>query len=245
MLRRARFWAFLGVMVLALAGTMVLTAAKAAPNIQLRATFRGEVLPGAPGADYYVDKILNDARGPYVTDNRKGVSVWFTPDRGDLFFKFEHHSSRSALVIFPNDSTPCGFLPDTAGVYPELPDDPVDFLRFMTNNYFAYGPPYCNFLTMTPGVPQQVRMWTAICSTNEHYFYIKYNDSDPTHIAGVVEAVAFDTNGDGKLDRWEIYPVPGTNDAAYLWKWPEGNDQGGGCFYMTAPMPFKLILERL
>jgi hypothetical protein len=239
MSKRIRLWGVWSVLgFVFLLGIWVFGAPGAkAPNVQLRATFQTQTDAGIPC------KILNDSKGSYVTD-KSAVSVWITADRGDLDFVIEHHSNRSAFFVFPNDYTTCGYLPDTAGVYPELPDDPVNYLRFHTNNLFSIGGPHLNFLTMTPGVTQQVRLFVFMCSTLTHHYYINYNDSNPTHEAGVVDVMAFDNNGDGKLDRWEISPTPGTTDMAWIWRHPEGSDQQDNCFYMATPMPFKLILER-
>jgi len=232
--RKMKVWAFLGVVGLVLAGAFVLTAAKPPADIKLRASFETQTDLGTPC------NIMNDDKGPYVTD-KKGVSVWITGDVGDLFFKFEHHSSRSMKVIFPYFYSPsCGWLPDTTGLYPDLPDEPVDFFRFVTRNSPAYWGPQLNFLTMTPEVHYTVRLWTTICTTEQHYFLLNYNDSDPSHLSGLVDVVAYASGG--KLVRWVITP---TNETAYIYKWPEGNDQAGSCYYTAAPMPFTLILERL
>ncbi len=219
--------------------------AKPAPNVQLRASFRGLTNPEFAGTEfYYVDKILNDDHGPYVTTGNKAVEVYFTSDNGELFFKIEHHANRPVNVVFPYALGPCGYLPDTVGIYPDLPDETVDFFRFKTYNSSAFGPPKINFLTMTPEVPQQVRLWTTICTISRHYFILNYNNSNPKHIAGVVEATAFDGDNDGTLDRWEINPIPGTNDLAWIYKHPE-NNRDEVCPFGAFPMPFKLILERL
>ncbi len=218
--------------------------AKPAPKIQLRASFLGLTNPELPGYDYYVDKIHNDDQGAYMTTLNNSVEVYFTSDKGELFFKIEHHANRSVNVVFPYVLGPCGYLPDTVGIYPDLPDETVDFFRFKTYNSPAFGPPKINFLTMTPGVPQQVRLWTTICTISRHYFILNYNDSDPSHITGVVEATAFDDNDDGTLERWEINPVPGTGDLAWIYKHPE-NRKDDVCYFGYFPMPFKLILERI
>jgi hypothetical protein len=55
---------------------------------------------------------------------------------------------------------------------------------------------------------------------------------------------AFDDNNNGTLDRWEMYPIPGTDDQAWIYKHPE-NNRDEVCYFGTFPMPFKLILERL
>ncbi|OGD22659.1 MAG: hypothetical protein A2W03_16285 [Candidatus Aminicenantes bacterium RBG_16_63_16] len=191
-----------------------------------------------------MDKILNDDQGPYVTTGNNSVEVWFSGDKGELYFKIEHHAERSVRVVFPYAQGPCGFLPDTVGLYPGLPDEPVDFFRFKTYNSAAFAAPRINFLTMTPGVPQQVRLWTTICTISRHYFILNHNNSNPTGITGVVEAMAYDNNNDGKPDRWEIYPVPGTNDQAWIYKHPE-NNRDAVCPFGSFPMPFMLLLERL
>ncbi len=237
MFKKKRVWAFVVFGALVLDGAFVLTAGKPPADIKLRASFEAQTDLGIPC------NILNDAKGPYVTD-KNAVNVWITGDVGDLLFKFEHHSGRSMRVIFPYFYSPsCGWLPDTTGLYPDLPDTPVDFFRFRTRNSPAYWGPQLNFLTMTPGQHYIVRLWVTICTTVEHYFLLLYNVPDPAALGGLVDVVAY--GSPGKLVRWEMTPLPGTDDIAYIKKWPEGNDQAGSCYYTSAPMPFKLILERL
>jgi len=236
MLKKRGIWVLVLVLGLVLVGAIVLTAAKPAPNIMLRAYFMDADENEIPY------NITNDAKGPYVTGST-GVDVWFTSDVGNLFFEFEHHSGRSLGMIFPYFLSPCGWLPDTAGLYPDLPDEPVDYFKLITRNGPAFGGPRLNFLQMEPNVHKQVRLWTTICTTQQHFFYFNYNNQNPTNISGVVDVIAFESGG--KLVRWEITPVPDSGNLAWIYKWPEGNDKDGGCFYTVAPMPFKLILERL
>ena len=227
-------------------GRIFLFGAKAVPNVQLRATFRCETLPGAPGADYYLDKICNDARGSYTTDKTKTVAVWFTGDYGELEFRVDHNSTRSAIVVLPKEGTTCGTLPDTAKIYPELPDEPVDYLRIKTYNGPAYiGGPRLNFLQMTPGQVCRVRLWVFFDTIDRHYFMLNYDATDTGTESGIVEAVAFDDNTDGRLDRWEISPLSGSGDLARVYKHPEAGPDETNCFFGTFPMRFKLILERL
>lgn len=219
--------------------SLILFGGKPAPVVELRATFEAISESGLPST------ILNDAQGPYVTDGVHNISVWFTSDNGELFFKLEHHCDRSALVIFPPVYVDCGgYLPDTAEIYLELPDEPVDFFRFKTYNSPAFAGPRINFLQMTPGVPKQVRLWTTICTTQRHYFVLNYNNTDPNKISGVVEVTAYDDNGDGTLDRWVMSPVLGSGDMATILKHPEKREKEI-CNYGTHLMPFKLVLERL
>lgn len=247
MSKRGRFWAFLWVAALVLAGALVLSAARPQPNVQLRASFRGLTDPAFPGDPaFYVDKVLNDAQGPYVTGDNGNVSVWITSDVGDLFFEIQHHSGRSALVVFPDLDTPCGYLPDTAGIYPLLPDVPLDFLRIRTYNNSSFLGPKLNFLKMSAGVPKQVRFWFLMCTADVHNILLDYNNSDPGAQSGFVEVTAFDVNGDGTLDRWEISPVSGTNDMVWIKQNPESRGLNREpCFFGGFPMPFKLVLERL
>ncbi len=224
--------------VLVVAGVFVLAGGKPAPNVQLRADFMPFTDLGAPCV------ILNDSKGPYVTDGRHNVSVWFTSDVGDLFFKFEHHAERSMIIKFPNVYSECGgWLPDS-GFIDERPDEPIDFFRFTTHNNDAYAPPKVNFLTMTPGVPTLTRLWTTFCTTQRHYYFMNYDLAAGGKISGTVEVTAFDDNGDGKLDRWVFVPVTGTGDAADIFKHPETGDDSINCPFGTFPMPFKLVLYR-
>jgi hypothetical protein len=244
MSRKIMVFGALGVFVILCLSGLWVFGAKPAPKIELRASFLGLTDPQYSGYDYFVNKIFNDDQGAYVTTGNNAVEVYFTSDKGELFFKIEHHADRSVNVVFPYALGPCGYLPDTVGIYPDLPDETVDFFRFKTYNSSAYGPPKINFLTMTPGVPQQVRLWTTICTISRHYFILNYNNSNPTNIAGVVEVTAYDDNNDGTLDRWEINPVPGTGDLAWIYKHPE-NKKDEICPFGAFPMPFKLILERV
>ncbi len=231
----------MGGVVLALAGAFVLTAGKPAPNVQLRATFQPLTDLGVPCT------FLNDPKGAYVTDGHHNVSVWITGDVGDLFFKFEHHAERSMYILFPRAYADCaGWLPDTAGLYPELPDEPIDFFRFTTFNGSSYAPPKANLLKMTPGVPTQVRLWTTFCTTQRHYYFMNFYQNSGSKQSGLVEVTAFDDTvpPDGKLDRWVMVPIPGTGDVANIYKHPETGDDSINCLFGTFPMPFKLVLER-
>lgn len=245
MSRKIRFWGALGLLGFLLVMSYGVFGAKVAPNIQLRASFRGLTNPAFPPdtPGFYADKILNDANGPYVTADNGSVSVWLTSDVGNLVFDIQHHSGRSALFVFPNSPTPCDYLPDTAGVYPELMDDPVDYLSVRTYNNYGFTGPKLNFLTMPVGITQQVRLWVWMCTAQIHGYKIKYNEPDPARDAGVVEVTAFDTSGDGKPDRWEISPMTGTNDLAWILVNPSGRAKGA-CYFGSFQMPFKLILER-
>lgn len=236
--------AIFGVLCLSLFACLWLFGAKPAPSVQLKASFRGLTNPAFQGSpEFYVDKFLNDAKGPYVTDGKHNVSVWFTSDNGELFFKFEHHSARSMLIIFPYFSNECGQLPDTAGIYPGLPYEPIDFFRFATYNSSAFAEPRLNFLTMPLETPLPVRLWTTMCTTQRHYFFMNFSH-DVGKITGVIEVIAHDLSGDGKPDQWELYPVPGTGDMAKIYKHPETGDDSINCLFGEFPMPFKLILER-
>ncbi len=251
MSRKIRFWGALGLLGFLLAGSYWVFGAKAAPNIQLRASFRGLTNPAFPSdtPEYYVDKILNDSQGSYVTDSSNGISVWITPDFGNLRFEFEHHSGRSAFFVFPDLVTACGTLPDTAGVYLGLPDDPVDYIVMWTCYDSYCAGPKLNLLTMpisTPEQPrpQQVRLWMRMCTAAVHDFRIMFNQPDPQRDAGIVEVCAFDKNGDGKPDRWEFSPAAGSNDLAWIYINPSGRAKSY-CYFGAFPMPFNLILERL
>ncbi len=224
------------VLGLSLFASLWLFGAKPAPNVQLKASFVADLPFGAIGT------FQNDARGPYVTDGKHNVSVWFTSDAGDLFFKFEHHSMRSMRILFPNVGNECGMLPDTAGIYPELPDEPVDFFRFTTFNSPAFMEPKLNFLTMPAETPVQVRLWTTICTTQRHYFFLNYS-REIGKISGVIEVTAH-ADASGKLVSWELYPIPGTGDLAKIYKHPETGDDSINCLFGEFPMPFKLILDR-
>jgi hypothetical protein len=219
--------------------------AKPKADVPLKASFRS--LTGDPGTAgteaYYVDKILNDAMGPYTT-NRNGVSVWLTGNNGDLFFRIEHHSARSVQVIFPyfQDPETGWWLPNTAGIYADLPKEPVDFFKLQTYNSSAYAAPKVNFLTMKAGDDVPVRLWTTICTTQRHYFFMNYA-KDVGTVSGVVRVRAFDNGSDDYATRWEIYPDPATVDVAKIWK---QSDSGQNVFYyfLDAPMPFLLTLQK-
>jgi hypothetical protein len=248
-MKRARLVAGLMSAVLVLGLSVVLQGQKGGgktpPDVPLRATFRSLTDADATGRDFYVDKLLNDEGGSYVTDKTRSVEVYFTGAAGELFFKIEHHSGRTVRVIYPAlSNSQAGWLPDTAGYDPDLPDEPVDFFRFRTyNNSAVFGPlSGVNFLTMPVDQPTPVRLWTAICTTQRHYFFVNF-EQDIGKISGVVEVTAF-AGTDGKPARWDIRPVPSTDDVTHLWKQSE---TGKNAFYDfgDAPMPFLLTLERL
>ena len=218
--------------------TLVL-AGKPVANVQLRASFEPLMAPEVPYA------IQNDAKGPYVTDGKHNVSVWFTGDNGELFFKFEHHSSRSMIIHFPYAYSECGgWLPDTAGDYPNLPDEPIDFFRFTTFNSDAFAPPKVNFLTMPADTPTPVRLWTTFCTTQRHYYFMNYSLTQ-NRISGVVGVTASRLTPNGPNVRWVITPVFGSGGMAEIYKHPETGDDSINCPFGAWPMPFKLVLERL
>jgi len=233
----------LGIVCLAVLAVLLTlgSAAKPVPNIQLRATFAEFTDAGIPCT------ILNDAKGPYMTGGNNSVSVWITGDFGDLFFKFEHHSERSMKILFPYAYSDCGgWLPDTAGLYPDLPDEPIDFFRFQTMSSDSYAPPKANFLTMPAGTPTRVRLWTTFCTTKRHYYFMNYYQTQ-NKTSGQVEVTAYDTTvpPDGKLDRWVMVPVSSSIGEADIFKHPETGNENINCPFGRFPMPFKLVLERL
>jgi len=232
-----------GVLAVSLVAGLWLFAAKPVPNVQLRAYFRGLTNPDLAGSpEFYVDRFLNDGKGPYTTF-KTAVSVWFTGDAGELKFIADHHSNRSLLVVFPNFGNECGWLPDTAGAYPEVPDEPIDFFKFQTYNSPAFAEPRLNFLTMPEETPLPVRLWTTFCTTERHYFFMNFS-TEIGKISGVVEVIAHDFDDDGTLDQWEVYPLTGSADIAKIYKHPETGDDSINCLFGEFPMPFRLILER-
>jgi hypothetical protein len=55
----------------ALIGAQTVQGAKPAPDVQLEASFQAASADGAHGTpEFYADKLLNDAKGPYVTRRR-------------------------------------------------------------------------------------------------------------------------------------------------------------------------------
>jgi hypothetical protein len=231
---------------LAIAGLVLgygLYGAKPKAPLQVRVSFEGLTDPNFPpnDANYYVQKFHNDALGPYVGAN--GVTAQITGDLGDFVFEIPHHSGRSVLVIFPPVPSQLGdYLPDTAGVYPDpMPDDPIDYFVMRTYNSFAIKK--LNFLTMKPNTSAQVHFWAWMCTESVHSYRVIYNQPDPDHDAGVVQVTAFDQNPqDGVVDRWEITPVTGSGDMAWITRWDRKQDW---LYYGSHPMPFKLIIERL
>jgi len=184
-------------------------------------------------------KLFNDDFGPYVTAT--DIKVHITGDVGDFVFEIPHHSGRTVLVHFPQASAGGEDLPDTGGLYP-AEDDPVDYFVFRTYNAdWANANTRLNLLTMTPDVPQTVRLWNWLCTASTHGYHIKYNNPDLYHDGGPVEIVASDTDSDGKLDHWELTPLPGTGDVAWITR----IDRKVKIDFGGWPMPFKLILDRL
>jgi hypothetical protein len=225
-----------------------------AANVQLRAYFLELTNPDATGYDFYVNKILNDTAEPYVTNGNGSISVWITPDNGELFFKFEHHADRAPNVIFPLAAAlqpQCGYLPDTIGLYENLPEEPVDFFRFNTYNSDAFAGPKLNLLDMAPWTvtnpnTQQIRLWTTVCTTERHYFLLNYNNFNVDSITGIVQVTAYDNEpADGQIDRWVFEPIAGTEGIVQVVK-QEGNGKNQfHCDFGVHFMPFVLVLERI
>jgi hypothetical protein len=146
-------------------------------------------------------------------------------------------------VVFPYASSELGFLPDTVGIYDNLPDEPVDFFRFKT--YSRYTLPPVNLLTMTKDVATKITLWTTVCTTDRHYLLLNYNEPDIDEISGHVQVTAYDDDGNGVLDYWVIEPLEGTNSLVRIVK-QEGNGKNQyHSDFGYHNMPFKLILERL
>jgi len=227
MLKKTRVWAFLAGIGLALAAAFVLNAGRPPANVQVRASFQDLTDTGIPCT------ITNDDQGPYVTDGRE-IRVWISGDVGDLHFQSEHHSGRSLKVIFPPFNGTCGSLPDTTVT-------PIDFFRFRTINLSGYAGPKVNLLAMTPDTDYEVRLEAMVCTTEQHYFFFAYNEPYLDAKRGLVNVRA--SASSGKLVQWVFTPRSGTGDIAYIKRWVNNKEEF--CFYTAAPMPFKLILERL
>lgn len=230
---------------LAIAGLVLgygLYGAKPKPPVKVRVSFEGLTDPNYLPTDpnYYVHKLHNDALGPYVEAN--GITAQITGDVGDFVFAIPHHSGRSVLVVFPPVASQLGdFLPDTAGVYP-AEDDPIDYFSMRTYNSFGFREPKLNFLAMKPNTSAQVLLWILTCTESVHDYRIIHNQPDPDHAAGIVEVFASDADGNGIVDRWEISPVLGTGDMAWITRYDR---KKGWLYYGQHPMPFKVIIERL
>jgi hypothetical protein len=232
--------------VLAIAGLVLgpgLFGAKPKPPVKVRVSFEGLTDPGYPPNDpnHYAQKLHNDAWGPYEATN--GLTAQITGDLGDFVFEIPHHAGRSVLVVFPYVTSQLGdYLPDTAGVYP-TDDDPIDYFVMRTYNSFATKK--LDFLAMTPGASAEVHFWAWMCTEAVHSYRVIYNQPDPDHDAGIVEVKAFDLSplgGDGVADHWEITPVLGTSDQAWITRWDR---KKGWLYYGYHPMPFKLIIDRI
>jgi|GEM_PF-2474356 len=236
---------------LAVAGLILgygLYAAKPKPPVKVRVSFEGltnsdpNIPPNSP--DYFMQKFHNDALGPYVEGN--GVTAQITGDLGDLVFEIPHHAGRSVLVIFPPVPSQLGdYLPDTAGVYPGdlMEDVAIDYFVMRTYNSFATRK--LNFLAMKPNTSAEGHFWAWMCTETVHSYRVIYNQPEDDHDAGIVEVTALDLSpegGDGVVDRWEITPVAGTGDMAWITRWDR---KKGWLHYGSYPMPFKLIVERL
>lgn len=233
----------IGVAVLSLAGLAMLAAllivepvqgARAPADVPLKATFRS----------LETDSILNDIAEPYVTLKGGGVTVYLTGDNGELVFTIDHHATRRIGVIFPDllPEPTVGYLPDTDGRYGRT-IEPVDFFKFRTWNSSGFAEPKVNLLNMTHGETRQVRLWTTVCTTQRHYFFMNYS-LEIGKISGVVQVTASDTVGnDGKVDKWVIESLPGTEGVAKVYKQSES---GKTVFYYFGEgfMPFELTLEK-
>ena len=227
-----------GVALLALVGLVVLAVfltegpvqgAKPPADVQVKATFRSD-----PD-----DSILNDVENPYETSRGGGVSAYLTGDNGELVFSVDHHAGRKVRVIFPNlpPEPTVGYPPDTDGRYGR-PIEPVDYFKLRTFNSIGFAEPKVNLLNMPVGQTVPVRLWTTVCTTQRHYFFMNYSLT-VGKISGVVQVTAFDETGnDGKADKWVIEPLPDTNDVAKVYKQSESG-QNVFYFFGDGARPFR------
>lgn len=242
-----RQWSvWVGLALIVLAATWAFSAPKPkAANIELRASFRGLTNPSVTGYDFFVDKIFNDGQEPYVTTGDGLISVWLTSDTGQLDFHVYHHAVRRVNVVFPYFSGPCGFLPDTLGLYESLPDEPVDYFRFATNWGQGFAGPQLNFLTMTDGQTAQVRVWAQVCTAERHYFFPNYNNPNSTGYTALLQVTAYNIDPDPEVDRWVVQPIENTNDLVYITKLEGKGANQYYCSFGEHFMPFMLTLERV
>jgi len=207
-----------------------------APKISvfLKATFR----------DASDDKLRSDGQGTY--QNATDLTVMINAS-GELEFDLGKSSGRRFNLIF-DDYLRYGSCteqpPDTAGIDPLLPDEPINEGHFTTHMEDYMADPKVNFLEMLAGETKEVRFWVVFTTAVRSYFYLGY-DQLPNKISGYVMVQAIDTNNDHIVDRWILYPKPGTNDMASLHRRSLTGKNREPCDLGDFKMPFELALDRL
>lgn len=200
-------------------------------------------------------RIRSDGKGPY--QNARDLTVMFN-DNNELQFVIGPRAERRVNFIFDSPlggPGPCGYCvnespPDTAGIDPAATDEPTTYVSFLTTNGSAYMGPQLNFLAMQPGDIAPVRLKIYFETKARKYFRLKYYHSgypeDNCGMGGPVMVKALDMDGNGTVDRWEIYPVETDGDNCHFfreyarkgWDWQQ-------CSFGYFRMPFLLTLDRL
>ena len=226
-----------------------LAGTQAPKAVYLKATFSGADQFGVPA------KIQGDGKGSY--QNARDLTVMFN-DNDELEFVIGPRAGRRVNFIFDSllgGPGPCGYCvgevpPDTAGIDPSIKDEPTTYVSFLTTISSNHMGPQLNFLEMQPGEIAPVRLKIYFETTSRKYFRLKYYHSgypeDNCRMGGPVMVRALDSNEDGTVDRWELYPVETDGDNCHFfreyarkgWDWQQ-------CSFGYFRMPFLLTLDRL
>ena len=91
----------------------------------------------------------------------------------------------------------------------------------------------------------QVRIWTQVCTAERHYFFLNYNNSNPTGYTGLFQVTAYNIDSDPEVDRWIIQSIENTNDVVYINKLEGNGAKQYYCQLGVHSMPFLLTLERI
>jgi hypothetical protein len=243
--------AFLAALLVVLTiAALALPTALAGPKryVYLTATFRdANTTAGTP-----LDKMRSDGQGPYV--NAPFLTVLIN-DEGELIFHIDANSGRRSVFIYDDkilSYVPTGncqeLPPDTAcNPYDNLPDEPVTYAFYRTNNGTSYYGPQVNLLTMQGGETAVVRIWIGFqTALHSGAYYSKYNRDFPDDAqAGIVNVTALDTNGDKIIDRWILSPIPNTDNKVNLHRTWQVKSKYVKCDIGCFRLPFELVLDRL
>jgi len=197
--------------------------------------------------DFGTDSITSDGKGPY--QNASNVTVQFS-EGGELQFIIGERAARRVNFTFDAanllSAGPCATCAEEV---PALPDEPTTYVSFRTTIAISHKGPQLNFLTMTPGQIAPVRLAVYFDTKERTVFRLRYfNYFDPEEYCGAggpVMVKALDQNGDLKVDRWVLYPVPDTDDRALFLRETKGIGHDWlQCSFGYYKMPFELILDR-
>lgn len=213
--------------------------------VYLKATFSSDLVNSIA----MPTKITSDGKGSY--QNASNVTVQFS-DLGELQFIIGERASRRVNFIFGWDNWlsngPCATC--AGETWPDMLNEPTTYVSFLTTISTSHKGPQLNFLAMKPGDLAPVRLAVYFETKARKYFRLRYyNGLDPEEYCGAggpVMVQAIDTNLDGTVDRWVLYPVQdGTNKALFFREYARKGNDWLQCSFGYFAMPFELTLDRL